>query len=62
VSYGSCQITVGYYRRDLAQVPLDKTLYDVITDLRPTWDRRLFGAPGLRILGERSVAAPRRQQ
>jgi ATP-binding cassette, subfamily F, member 3 len=34
-------ISVGYYRQDLAQVPLDKTLYDVINDLRPTWDRRL---------------------
>ena len=34
-------ITVGYYRQDLAQVPLDRTLYDVINDLRPTWDRRL---------------------
>ncbi len=34
-------ITVGYYSQDLAQVPLDKTLYDVINDLRPTWDRRL---------------------
>jgi ATP-binding cassette subfamily F protein 3 len=34
-------ITVGYYRQDLAQVPLDKTVYDVINDLRPTWDRRL---------------------
>lgn len=34
-------ITVGYYRQDLAQVPLDKTLYDAINDLRPTWDRRL---------------------
>ena len=34
-------IIVGYYRQDLAQVPLDKTLYDVINDLRPTWDRRL---------------------
>ena len=34
-------VTVGYYRQDLAQVPLDKTLYDVISDLRPTWDRRL---------------------
>jgi ATP-binding cassette subfamily F protein 3 len=33
-------ISVGYYRQDLAQVPLDKTLYDVISDLRPTWDRR----------------------
>jgi ATP-binding cassette subfamily F protein 3 len=34
-------ITVGYYRQDLAQVPLDKTIFDVINDLRPTWDRRL---------------------
>jgi len=33
-------ISVGYYRQDLAQVPLDKSLYDVINDLRPTWDRR----------------------
>jgi ATP-binding cassette subfamily F protein 3 len=33
-------ITVGYYRQDLAQVPLDQTLFDVINDLRPTWDRR----------------------
>ncbi len=34
-------IVVGYYRQDLAQVPLDKTLFEVINDLRPTWDRRL---------------------
>lgn len=34
-------ITVGYYRQDLAQVPLDKSLFDVISDLRPTWDRRM---------------------
>jgi ATP-binding cassette subfamily F protein 3 len=34
-------ISVGYYRQDLAQVPLDQTLYDVINDLRPTWDRRM---------------------
>ena len=34
-------ISVGYYRQDLAQVPLDKALYDVINDLRPTWDRRM---------------------
>jgi ATP-binding cassette subfamily F protein 3 len=33
-------ITVGYYSQDLAQVPLDKTMYDVINDLRPTWERR----------------------
>lgn len=34
-------ITVGYYRQDLAQVPLDKSLYEAINDLRPTWDRRM---------------------
>jgi len=34
-------VDVGHYRQDLAQVPLDKTLYDAIGDLRPTWDRRL---------------------
>ena len=34
-------IVVGYYRQDLTQLPMGKTLYDVINDLRPTWDRRL---------------------
>jgi ATP-binding cassette subfamily F protein 3 len=34
-------ITVGYYRQDLAQVPLEKTLYEAINDLRPKWDRRM---------------------
>jgi ATP-binding cassette subfamily F protein 3 len=34
-------ITVGYYRQDLAQLPMGKSLYDTINDLRPTWDRRL---------------------
>lgn len=34
-------ITVGYYRQDLAQVPFDRSLYDVISDLRPSWDRRM---------------------
>jgi ATP-binding cassette subfamily F protein 3 len=34
-------IRIGYYRQDLTQVPLEKTIYDVIGDLRPTWDRRL---------------------
>jgi len=32
-------ITVGYYRQDLSQVPLGRTLYDVISDLRPKWER-----------------------
>ena len=34
-------ITAGFYRQDLSQVPIERTLYDVISDLRPTWDRRL---------------------
>jgi ATP-binding cassette subfamily F protein 3 len=32
-------ISVAYYRQDLAQVPTDRTLYDVIADLRPMWER-----------------------
>ncbi|MGE5801373.1 MAG: ABC-F family ATP-binding cassette domain-containing protein [Gemmatimonadota bacterium] len=32
-------IRTGYYRQDLSQVPLDKTLYDVIAALRPKWER-----------------------
>ena len=32
-------ITAGHYRQDLSQVPLDKALYDVISDLRPLWER-----------------------
>jgi ATP-binding cassette subfamily F protein 3 len=32
-------ITTGYYRQDMSQVPLDKTLYDVIAALRPKWER-----------------------
>ena len=34
-------IDAGYYRQDLSQVPLDRTLYDIIADLRPAWERRL---------------------
>jgi len=34
-------IDVGYYRQDLSQVPLEKTLYEIIADLRPSWERRL---------------------
>ena len=33
-------IQPSYYRQDMAQVPLDRTLYDVISDLRPLWERR----------------------
>jgi ATP-binding cassette, subfamily F, member 3 len=32
-------ITPGYYRQDLSQVPLDRTLYEVIAALRPKWER-----------------------
>jgi ATP-binding cassette subfamily F protein 3 len=32
-------IRAAYYRQDLAQVPADATLYDVIADLRPMWSR-----------------------
>ncbi len=31
--------TVAYYRQDLSQVPLDRTLYEIINDLRPLWTR-----------------------
>jgi ATP-binding cassette subfamily F protein 3 len=34
-------IVVAHYRQDLAQVPFGRTLYDVIQDLRPTWERRM---------------------
>ncbi len=34
-------IQAAHYRQDMTQVPLGKTLYDVIQDLRPTWERRL---------------------
>jgi ATP-binding cassette subfamily F protein 3 len=32
-------VTLGYYRQDLAQVPLDRTLFEIIHDLRPLWHR-----------------------
>ena len=34
-------ITAGYYRQDMSQVPLDRTIYDAIADLRPLWERRV---------------------
>jgi ATP-binding cassette subfamily F protein 3 len=34
-------IRVAYYDQQLGQVPLDKTLYDAISELRPQWERRL---------------------
>ena len=32
-------LTVAHFRQDQAQVPVDKSLYDIIADLRPTWGR-----------------------
>ena len=32
-------IRVAYYRQDMTQVPLGKTLFDIIHDLRPQWQR-----------------------
>jgi ATP-binding cassette subfamily F protein 3 len=31
----------SYYRQDMAQVPIDRTLYDIINELRPQWERRM---------------------
>ena len=33
-------IVAAYYRQDLSQVPLDRTLYDIIAGFRPGWERR----------------------
>jgi ATP-binding cassette subfamily F protein 3 len=32
-------VRVSYYRQDLAQIPVTKTLFNAIHDLRPLWDR-----------------------
>ena len=32
-------IVVAHYRQDMSQVPTEKTLYQIIQDLRPTWER-----------------------
>jgi ATP-binding cassette subfamily F protein 3 len=32
-------VRIAYYRQDLAQVPEDRSLYDIIGDLRPAWGR-----------------------
>ncbi len=34
-------ILPSYYRQDMAQVPRNRTLYEVISELRPRWERRL---------------------
>jgi ATP-binding cassette subfamily F protein 3 len=32
-------VRVAHYRQDLAQVPTDRSLYELINDLRPSWGR-----------------------
>jgi len=32
-------VALAYYRQDLTQVPLDRTLFEIIHDLRPHWHR-----------------------
>jgi len=32
-------VTAEHYRQDLAQVPADRSLYEIIADLRPSWGR-----------------------
>ena len=32
-------VRIAYYRQDLAQVPADETVYDIIAHLRPHWGR-----------------------
>jgi ATP-binding cassette subfamily F protein 3 len=43
LDHGSLQVPdsvrIGYYRQDLAQVPADQSLYDIIAHLRPSWGR-----------------------
>ncbi|MFL5554359.1 MAG: ABC-F family ATP-binding cassette domain-containing protein [Gemmatimonadaceae bacterium] len=46
-------VQVSYYRQDMTQVPMDRSLYEVISELRPHWERRQiqghlarFGFPG----------------
>jgi ATP-binding cassette subfamily F protein 3 len=32
-------VRIAHYRQDLAQVPQDRSLYEIIADLRPAWGR-----------------------
>lgn len=32
--------SVAYYRQDIAHLPMDSTIYDVIANMRPLWERR----------------------
>lgn len=33
-------IAPAFYRQDLSQVPMDKSMYDIIADMRSLWERR----------------------
>jgi ATP-binding cassette subfamily F protein 3 len=35
-------IAAAFYRQDMSQVPMGTTLYDIINELRPTWERRFI--------------------
>jgi ATP-binding cassette subfamily F protein 3 len=46
-------IQVAYYRQDMEQIPEGKSLFDIVADMRPSWDRGQvqghlgrFGFPG----------------
>jgi ATP-binding cassette, subfamily F, member 3 len=34
-------ITFAHYRQDMAQIPMTSTLYEIIAELRPRWERRM---------------------
>ena len=63
---GHCElggsVTPAWFRQDLAQVPVNKTIYDCIADLRPTWTRGhiqghlgCFGFSGDEVLRNTSI-------
>ena len=33
-------VSAAHYRQDLSQIPMNKSMYDVIAELRPLWERR----------------------
>jgi ATP-binding cassette, subfamily F, member 3 len=50
-------IDVAYYRQDMEQIPEGRTLFDIVADVRPSWDRGQvqghlgrFGFPGKAVL------------
>jgi hypothetical protein len=48
-------IRPSYYRQDMAQVPRGRTLFEVISELRPRWERRL-----IRVIWQNSASRVRR--